>query len=73
MVRREAFINKIRELGYHYKSQQAHTQLWKKKGTTQRMFVPLASLLEDDYVIGALRQAGVSDHEIKSFLAAAKA
>jgi hypothetical protein len=72
MVRREAFINKIRELGYSYKSQQVHTQLWKKKGTTQRMFVPLARLLEDDYVTGTLRQAGVPDPDIKSFLASAK-
>jgi hypothetical protein len=73
MVRREAFINKIRrDLGYSYKNQQLRTQLWKKKGTTERMFVPLADLLEEDYVTGALRQAGVPDAEIKSFLAAAK-
>jgi hypothetical protein len=72
MVRRESFINKIRELGYSYKAQQVHTQLWKKKGTTQRVFVPLAKLLEDDYVTGALRQAGVPDLDIKSFLASAK-
>jgi hypothetical protein len=46
MVRREAFINKIRrDLGYSYKNQQLRTQLWKKKGTTERMFVPLADLL----------------------------
>lgn len=72
MVHRESFVNKIRELGYSYKSQQLRTQLWKKKGSTQRMFVPLAKLLEDDYVIGALRQAGVPENEIRSFLASAK-
>jgi hypothetical protein len=72
MVRRECFINKIRELNYHYKSQQLRTQLWKKKGSTKRMFVPLANLLEDDYVIGALRQADVPEAEIRSFLASAK-
>jgi hypothetical protein len=72
MVHRESFINKIRELDYHYKKQQLRTQLWKKKGSTQRMFVPLAQLLEDDYVIGALRQAGVQEKEIRSFLSSAK-
>jgi hypothetical protein len=72
MVRRECFINKIRELNYHYKSQQLRTQLWKKKGSTRRMFVPLANLLEDDYVTGALRQADVPEAEIRSFLASAK-
>jgi hypothetical protein len=72
MIGREAFINKIRELNYHYKSQQLRTQLWKQRGTTNRMFVPLANLLEDDYVTGALRQAGVRENEIRSFLSSAK-
>jgi hypothetical protein len=72
MVRREAFINKIRELRYTYKSQQLRTQLWRKRGGTHRMFVPLCDTLEDDYVTGALRQAGVPDLEVKSFLASAK-
>lgn len=72
MIRREAFINKIRELNYHYKSQQLRTQLWKQRGSTSRMFVPLANLLEDDYVTGALRQAGVPDPDIRSFLASTK-
>mgnify|MGYP001233854745 CR=1 FL=1 len=73
MVRRDTFINKIRELGFSYKSQQAHTQLWKKKGTTERMFVPLAKLLEDDYVAGALRQSGELESDIRTFIASAKA
>lgn len=72
MVHREAFINKIRELQYTYKTQQLRTQLWRKRGGTHIMFVPLTDLLEDDYVTGALRQASVPDSEIKSFLASAK-
>jgi hypothetical protein len=72
MVHRECFINKIRELGYSYKNQQLRTQLWRKKGSTKRMFVPLVNLLEDDYVIGSLRQADVPEAEIRSFLASAK-
>lgn len=72
MVRRETFINKIRELQYTYKTQQLRTQLWRKRGGTHRMFVPSCDWLEEDYVTGALRQAGVPDTEIKSFLASAK-
>jgi hypothetical protein len=72
MVHRDCFINKIRHHGYTYKSQQLRTQLWRKKGSTKRMFVPLAQLLEDDYVIGTLRQADVPEAEIRSFLASAK-
>jgi hypothetical protein len=72
MVRREAFLNKIRELGYSYKSQQAKTQLFKKKGGTHRMFIRVTDLLEDDFVMGSLRQAGLSDQEIKQFLSCAR-
>ena len=73
MVHRDTFINKIRLLDYYYKSQQKHTQLYRKKGGTHRIFVPLANLLEDDFVVSSLRQAGVNEPEIQSFLSAAKA
>jgi hypothetical protein len=73
MVHKDAFINKIRELGYTYKSQQKRTQLWRKRGGTHRMFVPLCDLLEDDYVKCSLRQAGCPEPEIEAFLAIAKA
>jgi hypothetical protein len=72
MVHREAFINKIRELRYTYKSQQLRTQLWRKRGGTHVMFVPLCDLLEDDWVTGVLRQAGIPDPEIRSFIAMAR-
>lgn len=72
MVRREAFINKIRELDYYFKSQQKRTHLYRKKGGTHYISVPMTDLLEDVYVISALRQSGISDSEIRSFLASAK-
>ncbi len=72
MIRRESFINKIRELKYSYKTRQKRTDLWRKKGTTDYMSVPLTQKLEDQYVRNALRQAGFSTEEIESFLASAK-
>jgi len=72
MVRRETFLNKIRELDYTYKSQQKRTQLYRKKGGTHRMFVPLSDFLEDDFVVSSLRQAGLKESEIQSFLSVAK-
>lgn len=72
MVHREAFINKIRELRYTYKTQQLRTQLWRKRGGTHIIFVPSCDLLEDDWVTGTLRQAGESEPDIKTFLAAAR-
>jgi len=42
MVRRDRFINKIRKLGYTYKSRQKRMYLWRKKGGTHYMSVPMA-------------------------------
>jgi hypothetical protein len=72
MVRRESFINKIRELGYTYKSTQKRTYLWRKQGGTHYISVPKADLLMDEFVISSLRQAGLSDPEIQAFLTSAK-
>jgi hypothetical protein len=71
MVRRETFINKIRELNYTYKTQQKRTYLWRKSGGTHYISVPMADLLDDEFVSSSLRQAGVSEEEIRSFLTAA--
>ena len=68
MVRRQTFINKIRSLGYSYKSQQKRTYLYRKAGGTHYISVPMADLLEDEFVTSALRQAGAPEDEIQSFL-----
>jgi hypothetical protein len=72
MVRRESFINKIRSLGYTYKTQQKRTYLWRQSGTTNYMSVPMADWLEDEYVWNALRHAGCSKEDIEFFIASAK-
>ena len=72
MVRRDSFINKIRALNYSYKDQQKRTYLYRKTGGTHYISVPMADLLEDEYVSTTLRQAGCPDDEIEAFLAGAK-
>ena len=72
MVRRDSFINKIREHGYTYKSQQKRTYLWRKKGGTHHMSVPMAELLEDEYVTSVLGQAGCTRDEILAFIKSAQ-
>lgn len=73
MVRRQNFINKIHELKYKYKTKQKRTDLWRKIGGTHYISVPLRDLLEEEFVICSLKQAGVPQDEIKSFIACAKA
>ena len=73
MVPRQSFINKIRSLDYTYKSQQKRTYLWRKIGGTHYISGPRVELFEDEFVKSALRQAGVSEQDIQSFLSDAKA
>lgn len=68
MVRRQSYVNKIRALGYEYKTQQKRTYLWRKKGGTHYISVPMAELLEDEFVISSLRQAGETDPDIRAFI-----
>jgi len=72
MVSKESFVNKIRKLNYTFKSQQKRTDLWRKKGGTHCIFVPLKDELEDEFVISALRQAGENDKEIQAFMSSAR-
>ena len=72
MVRREQFINKIRELGYKFKLQRKRVYIWRRVGGTHFIPVPKADLLEDPYVTSALKQAGLTDEQIKVFIASTK-
>jgi hypothetical protein len=66
------FVNKIRELDYTYKTKQKRTDLWRKRGGTHYISVPLSDYLEEEFVISSLRQAGCSAEEIRAFVASAK-
>jgi hypothetical protein len=70
MVRRQSFINKIRELGYSFKSERKRVFLWRKG--MHFISVPKAEMLDDVFVISSLRQAGITDGEIEAFLKSAK-
>jgi hypothetical protein len=71
MLSRNSFINKIRELGYTFKTKQKRTELWRKKGGTHCIMVPLRNDLEESFVVSSLRQAGISDEEIQAFIRSA--
>ena len=72
MVRREHFVNKIRSLGYKFKDEQKRTYLYRKTNGTHFISVPKPDLLEDEYVMSVLRQAGLTDEDIKAFIASAR-
>jgi hypothetical protein len=69
VIRTSQFIKKIRSLDYTYKTRQKRTELWRKKGGTHYISVPMRDFLEEEFVISSLRQAKCSLDEIKTFLA----
>lgn len=72
VISRQHFVNKIRSLGYVYKTRQKRTDLWRKTGGTHYISVPQNEYLEDEFVISSLRQAKCTDEDIKTFIASAK-
>lgn len=72
MVQRQTFINRIRELGFTYKTHQKRTSLWRKKGGYIYIAIPKAELLEEEFVTINLRRAGLDEEDIKRFIGEAK-
>ncbi len=70
MVRRDNFINKLRELGYKYKDQSDRMHEYKLVGGTNRIHIrKKEDPLSDEYVRSVLRQCGCRPEEIERFLA----
>jgi len=66
MPTREQVINKIREVGYHFKKDHWRVSLFKKG--THRIEVPKRDIISDEWVWATFRQAGMVKEEIESFL-----
>lgn len=72
MVPRDHLINKIRELDYYFIERTKKGTLWRKRGGTYFLVVPLREMIREDTVASLLRQARCSPQEIESFLSSAK-
>jgi hypothetical protein len=69
MILKDTFVNKIRALGYTFKSQHKRIRIWRKTGGSHRIFVPLCKLLEDEYVRSQLNQTCLmTREEIEQFI-----
>jgi hypothetical protein len=72
MLRKQYFVNKLRELGYTFKARQKRTELWRKKGGTHCVDVPLSNSLPETYVRMVMRQCGQTTTQIEAFIREAK-
>jgi predicted RNA binding protein YcfA (HicA-like mRNA interferase family) len=67
-MRRERFINKIRDLGYKFKRDAWRIQVWKHPQTMHVIEPRKKDDLDDDWVRSVLRHAGCSKEDIEAFI-----
>ena len=68
MIRRERFINKLRELGFSYNSQGDRAVLYKKPGRPGYATVLRRDYLGEDFVRAQLRLVGCPPDDIERFI-----
>lgn len=73
MIDRDKVRNKLRELGYTYKTQGGKAELWKLKGATNMVPLGRQKQLPEAAVRSILSQCGLQKEEIAQFIADAKA
>ena len=68
MLNRKCFLPEIRRLGYRFKRRAKRVDIWRKANGTDYLSVPLGALLTKSYVCNVLRQNGLSQSQIDTFL-----
>jgi hypothetical protein len=68
MIRRERLINKLADLNYRWSCKFRNVEEYKQVGSTNRAYLPLHDLLEDDFVFEQLCRAGVEEEEARAFV-----
>jgi len=71
MISRQQVMARLREANYTFVERAKHTELWRKKGSVERVFLTRRDYLDDEEVIVVLTQAGLSQQQVQAFLAAA--
>jgi hypothetical protein len=68
VVRHDALLNKLRELGYRYKTQKLRTELYKRPGNPNYAVLPRKELLDEANVKEVLAFTGMTAQQIKTFI-----
>jgi len=69
-ISREQLLTRVREEGYSFKRQTDKVDLYRKKGSTDRITIDRNKSFEESYVRVVLKQAGLTDEDITALLAA---
>jgi hypothetical protein len=68
-VSRKQVIERLREAGFVFKEKAKHAELWRKRGSVERVFVNLRDEFDEQMVHVTLSQAGLTREQIRTFLA----
>jgi hypothetical protein len=68
MVPNDALLNVLRSRGFEFKRQADRVMLWKQRGSSKRVAVRRHGAHDEDYVRSLLKQAGMTDEDIESFI-----
>lgn len=69
-VSRTQVIQRLREAGFVFKEKAKHAEMWRKRGSVERVFVNLREQFDEQMVTVTLSQAGLTRQQINEFLAA---
>jgi len=67
-VGRRQLMNCLRRHGWTFKRQGNRWDIWKKKGSTDRIAIPRSRFIDSRVAITILGQAGLSPQQIEEFL-----
>lgn len=68
MIRREAFCNKLRELGFSFKRQADRVCLYRRSSDGARAAVPRRDQIDETYARRELLKNGCSAEEVEAFI-----
>ena len=71
MIPKDALINAIRSLNFTFKDQTDRVEIWKKRGSTDRVEIRRRDLHDPLAVRIILRQAGMAAGDIELFIQSA--
>lgn len=63
-------INRLREANYTFQRKGDRVEIWRQRGTGQRVSVSLRDFLSEDEARVVLQQAGLSPTQVEKFLRA---
>jgi len=67
-VPRDRLLNKLRELGFSFRSNAEHADFWRRSSDSVRVTVPRKQLVDEEAVRVILRHAGERAAAIEAFL-----